>query len=108
MTDDKVSENLDPLQLILVKVIARAAIPLGEVQQVVGNRPKRIKAFNLFDGSHTLTEVARQSKVSKGNLSTATKRWIASGVMYRLGPGRDAKLVHVYPILTVIKRRPRR
>jgi hypothetical protein len=88
----------DPLQLILIKVIARAAVPLAEVQRVVGTRPKQIRAFNLLDGTLTLTDVAKKTGLGKPSLSRATQRWISAGVMYRLGPERAAKLLHVYPI----------
>lgn len=107
MGEDITSEP-DPLQLILIKVIARAAVPLAEVQRVVGTRPKQIRAFNLFDGTLGLTEVAKKAKLHKQSLSSATQRWISEGVIYRLGPGRTAKLLHVYPIPLPKKTRAKR
>lgn len=95
------------LMLTLVKVIARAAIPVEHVRKVVGNRPKQIRAYNLLDGSQSLSDVARKTKIEKGNLSKATQRWLSEGVMYRLGSGRDAKLLHAYPIAPIDSARSR-
>jgi hypothetical protein len=58
----------------LVQVIGRATIPPMEVLSVVGKRKKQIKAFNLCDGSRTLRNIARKSKINQGNLSRTTTR----------------------------------
>jgi hypothetical protein len=55
-----------------VQVIGRAAISPEEVLAVVGIQKKQIKAFNLFDGSRTVSEVTRKTKINQGNLSRTT------------------------------------
>jgi hypothetical protein len=81
-----------------VHVVGRAAIPTDEVRAVVGKRKNRIKAFNLFDGKHTLQEVAHQAKIDQGNLSRSAARWVDQGIAFWIGEGRDARLLHIYAI----------
>jgi hypothetical protein len=88
----------------LVQVIGRATIPPMEVLSVVGKRKKQIKAFNLCDGSRTLRDIARKSQINQGNLSRTTTRWLEQGILFRIGEGKAARFMHIYPV-TPVKRR---
>lgn len=92
------ADRIEELLGCLIKVVARAAIPEDKVREVVGSGAKQIKAFNLCDGTRSQLEVAKQSGLDQGNLSRTAVRWIQNGVMFSLGNGRDARLLHVYPI----------
>jgi len=81
-----------------VHVIGRVAVPPEEVRDVIGTGKNRIKAFNLCDGSHTLLEIARTTKINQGNLSRAASEWLANGIVFWLGEGKEARLLHMYPI----------
>jgi len=87
----------DLLRCIL-HVIGRAAIPATEIREAVGKGKNRIKAFNLFDGHHTVQEVARRTKIDAGNLSRAASKWVTHGIAFQLGEGKEARLLHVYAI----------
>ncbi|SRR6266480_3643050 len=82
----------------LVQVIGRAAIPPEEIISVIGKRKKQIKAFNLCDGTRTLGDIARKAKINQGNLSRTTARWVEQGILFRIGEGKAARLIHIYPI----------
>jgi len=82
----------------LIQVIARAAIPEERVRSIVATGRKQITAFNLCDGTRTLTEVARKARLDQGNFSRAATRWVQSGVAFRIGEGRDTRLLHIFPI----------
>ena len=83
----------------LLHTIARAAIPENDVRGVVAARSKnRVKAYNLFDGTRTIQEVAKSTKIDRGNLSKSASSWVKSGVLFWVGQGDDARLLHVYPI----------
>lgn len=82
----------------LLHVVGRAVIPADEIRAVVGKGKNRVKAFNLFDGGHTLQEVARKTRIDPGNLSRATANWVKSGIAFWVGEGDDSRLLHVYPI----------
>jgi hypothetical protein len=88
----------EDLLLCLVHVIGRAAIPVEEVQEVVGSGRNRIKAFNMFDGTRTLSQVARATKIDQGNLSRAVTDWIEHGIAFWVGQANDSRLLHVYPV----------
>jgi len=63
-----------------------------------GAGPKQVAAFNLCDGSRSQGDIAKVLKLDAGNFSRTVGRWIDEGVVFRLGDGREAKLLHVYPL----------
>jgi uncharacterized metal-binding protein len=82
----------------LMHVVGRVAIPTKEVRAIVDTGKNRVKAFNLFDGSHTIQEVANKTKIDQGNLSRAAARWVKQGIAFWIGKERDARLLHIYAI----------
>ena len=82
----------------LVHVIGRTAVPVDEVCEVVGTGKNRVKAFNMFDGGHGLSEVAHATKINQGNLSRAAGTWVEHGIAFWIGEGQEARLLHIYPI----------
>ncbi len=83
----------------LLHTIARATIPQDDVREIVAARSKnRVKAYNLFDGTRTIREVAKATKIDRGNLSRSASSWVKSGVLFWVGDGDDARLLHIYPI----------
>jgi hypothetical protein len=81
-----------------VQLIGRLAIPEQQVRGVVGAGKRRVSAYNLCDGQTALSEIARRAKIDQGNFSRAAKRWVQQGVVFWVGPGKDARLMHLYPI----------
>ena len=85
----------------ILSVTARAAFPPSDLAKLVvkGRNPKKqVAAFNLCDGTRTQGEVAKALKLDSGNFSRMLARWIASGIVLKLGDARDARLLHVYPL----------
>lgn len=82
----------------LVHVVGRTAISAKDVRAAIGRGKNRVKAFNLFDGSHTLQEVVRATHIDQGNLSRAATSWVKNGIAFWIGEGNDARLLHIYPI----------
>lgn len=91
-------ESTNQLFRILIQVIGRAAIPLATVQEVVGSGRKQITAFNLCDGTLTQSEVAQKTRIDQGQLSRTFTRWVQNGVAFWIGEGKEARLLHVFPI----------
>ena len=50
----------------LVHIVGRTAIPAKVVRAAVGTGKNRVKAFNLFDGSHTMQEWLERHILIKG------------------------------------------
>ena len=82
----------------LVQVIGRGAVPVDQAREIVGTGKKRVKAFNMFDGTRKLSDVARKTKINQGNLSRAVANWVENGIAFWIGEGTDARLLHLYPI----------
>jgi hypothetical protein len=85
----------------LLTVTARAVFPvekLAGIVQSVGAGEKQLAAYNLCDGNRKQAEIAKALSLDAGNFSRTVGRWIDAGIVFRLGEGRDATLMHVYPI----------
>ncbi len=81
-----------------LQVIARIGLPPEKIREVIGNRAKHIKAYNLCDGKNPLNHIAKKARIDQGNLSRTTRRWIEQGIMFSIGTGREARLLHIYPL----------
>jgi len=92
------NQRLEQLLECLIQVVARAAIHEEQVRDIVETGKKQLTAFNLCDGTRTLTEVARKARLDRGNLSRAASRWVQNGVAFWVGEDKDARLLHVYPL----------
>jgi hypothetical protein len=90
------------LQLLecLIHVVGRAAVSNADVREVVGAGAKQVQAFNLADGAHSQQQIAKATGLDQGNLSKTCARWVQSGVAFWVGEGKDAKLLHIYPLST--------
>jgi hypothetical protein len=82
----------------LVHIVGRSAIAPKDVRALVGDGKNRIKAFNLFNGELTIADVAHKTKIDQGNLSRAATAWVEYGIAFWIGRGKDARLLHIYPI----------
>jgi hypothetical protein len=94
----KPEEQMNQLLQILVQVIARATVPAATVREIVETGKKQIKAFNLCDGTLNQTDIGRKLKIDLGNFSRTVSRWVEQGIAFRLGEGKEAKILHIYPI----------
>jgi len=101
----KPEEQMNLLLQILVQVVARAAVPSSTVREIVGTGRKQVRAFNLCDGTLNQTDIRRKLKIDSGNFSRTVSRWVEQGIAFRLGEGREAKILHIYPLGKELKKR---
>lgn len=88
------------LQAIL-STVARQTFSEEKIGEIVLPRnagAKQLKAYNLCDGTMTQGEIAKKVKMDAGNFSRTVARWVDLGILFRLGEGREAKLLHVYSV----------
>lgn len=104
----KSSEQSDQLLRCLVHIIGRAAMPQEKVLEVVGPGVKQVEAFNLCDGTQSQKEVCKKTGIDAGNLSRTFARWVENGVAFWIGEGQAARLLHVYPLPTAAKAKPKK
>jgi len=102
------NERLESLLESLIKVIGRVAIPVDKVAEIVNTSPKLVRAFNLCDGTATQLDIAKKCGVDPGNFNRAISRWIESGVAFWIGSGKNARLLHIYPISIPTKKKEMR
>jgi len=92
------SQRIEQLLECMVHVIGRRAVPLEEVQKIVGKGDKQVKAFNLSDGARTQADVVKKAHINQSSLSSTSKRWVQNGVAFWIGESTDRRLLHIYPI----------
>ena len=90
-------DNGDLLRCLL-QVVGRGTVPEKKVREIVGKGKNRIKAYNLFDGKRTITDVSKKTAIDKGNLSRVASDWVENGIVFWIGEGDAARLLHLYPI----------
>jgi len=87
--------------LAILTTVGRSTFSVFDVFDLVdptGKSSKQVKAFNMADGTKTQSDICKTVKIDPGNFSKSLNKWIQEGVMFRLGSGRDAKLLHVFPL----------
>jgi len=94
----KSTEQTDQMLRCLMHIIGRAAMPLEKVYELIGSGKKQIAAFNLCDGTLSQSGVAKKAGIDPGNFSRTSARWVKNGIVFWVGEGNDAKLLHIYPI----------
>jgi len=95
------ANDSDAILRAILNVTARGHLPARKLVGIVvpsGSGEKQRQAYNLCDGTRSQAEIAKTLKLDQGNFSRTLGRWIDEGVVFRLGDGRDAKLLHVYPL----------
>ena len=90
-----------------IQVVGRLSIPPDNVREVVASTKKHLKAYNLCDGTLTLSEVAKKAGLDTGNFSRTSDRWVENGVVFRVKQGKEIRLLHLYPIPETIKAKPK-
>lgn len=94
----KLSEETDQLLRCLMHILGRASMPIKTVYDLVGRGDKQIQAFNLCDGSLSQSEVSKKAKIDQGQLSRTFTRWVENGIAFWIGEGKEARLLHIYPL----------
>lgn len=97
----------DALLRAILSVVARGAFPPAKIAEIVlskGAGPKQVQAYNLCDGTRGQADITKALKLDPGNFSRTVSRWVDSGIVFRLGEGREAKLLHAYPLSTDAKK----
>lgn len=92
------STKLEQLLECLIHVIGRTAISPSDVSKIVGTGRKQVTAFNLCDGSNSQKQISKKTGIDQGQLSRTFSRWVESGIAFWIGHGKEACLLHVYPI----------
>ncbi|MGH3691314.1 MAG: hypothetical protein ACRDT7_14245 [Microbacterium sp.] len=96
--------DTEELLRILIQLSGRREFPPETLREIVGDG-RNVNAYNLCDGTRTQAEVVKGAAVDQGQFSRTSARWVQEGVLFRLGSGRDVKLLHLHPLQD---ERPRR
>ncbi len=82
----------------LLEILGRSAIPPSQVRRIIGDGSKQLKAFNLCDGSNSLTDIAKKAQLDAGNLSRTLARWREHGIVFLIESAKGARYLRIYPL----------
>lgn len=82
----------------ILATVARQTFPPERLAELVGTGKKQLAAFNLLDGTKSQSEVAKQLSIDPASMSRTIARWIEAGIALRVGDGKEARVIHVYPL----------
>lgn len=91
----------EELLRFLIQLSARHVFPEDVLRQIIGSSERQVDAYNLCAGTRTQAEIAKASKLDQGQFSRTASRWAEAGVLFRVGTGRDVKLLHLYSLTAV-------
>lgn len=89
--------DTEELLRILIQLSGRQVFPEETLRGIVGSG-KAVEAYNLCDGSRTQAQVVKDAKLDQGQFSRTSSRWVQQGVLFKLGSGKDVKLLHLYEL----------
>lgn len=96
------ADRQEHLLRALISVTGRQAFPPDRLAELIApNRmknDKRVRAFNLCDGTRTQADISKQLKLDNGNFSRTVARWVTSGIVFKVAEGHQEFLLHVYPL----------
>lgn len=85
----------------ILATVARQTFSLEEILSHVAPRSgslKQIEAYNLCDGTRSVTQLAADTGLDRSNLRKSINRWTDAGIIIRIEEGQEIRPVHVYPI----------
>lgn len=85
----------------ILATVARQTFSLDDILSQVAPRTgsaKQVAAYNLCDGTRSVTQIATEAKIDKSNLRKSINRWIDAGIVIRIEDGQEVRPVHVYPV----------
>jgi hypothetical protein len=97
------TDNNEALLRAILRMVARQAFSATDLSDIVGSGEKQRRAYNMCDGTKTQGQIAKAIKLNDGNFSKTVSRWVDAGVLFRLGEGRETKLLHAYPLPKKVK-----
>lgn len=89
--------ELKDLIRALIGIGGRVVFPEETLLKIVAptkSSSKYLQAYNLFDGTRSQREIARQVGLDDGNLNKALQRWVNMGVIFKVGEN----MMHLYPL----------
>jgi hypothetical protein len=86
---------------VLISLIGRIVFPEDDMKKLIMKRKRKpenyIKAYNLCDGEHSLSDIAVSIGVAPGTLSPILSYWKSIGILY-IVENKGKKYKNLYQI----------
>ena len=85
----------------ILATVARQTFSLSDILSHVAPRSgseKQVVAYNLCDGTRSVTQIASEADLDRSNLRKSINRWVDAGIVVKIDDGQEVHPVHVYPI----------
>jgi hypothetical protein len=85
----------------IISLLGRLAFPNDQLVKLIAKgrgSEKLIQAYNLCNGQNDQTSICKKLNLNPGNFNRTVSRWEKAGIVFRFGPRKGQKLLHLYPI----------
>ena len=86
----------------LISLIGRMVFPEDQLKKIIMKKKRNpedyVRAYNLCDGNHTLSDVATSIKVTPGTLSPILAFWKSIGILYEVERNGKRFYKNLYPL----------
>lgn len=90
-----------PILRAILATVARQTFPPGALYKLVvpkAGAEQNVDAYNLCDGTRTVTDIAKELKIDAANLRKRILRWAEEGIVVRVEQDKATYPVHLYPL----------
>jgi hypothetical protein len=91
----------------ILATVARQTFSPARIVEIMGPSAgeKQRRAFNLCDGNNSQADIIKELGLDSSNFSKTLGRWVDEGIVIRVGEGREARPLHVYPLPEALVRK---
>lgn len=90
-----------PILRAILATISRQTFPPGALYKLVvpkAGAEQNVDAYNLCDGTRTVTDIAKELAIDAANLRKRILRWAEEGIVVRVEQDKSTYPVHLYPL----------
>jgi DNA-binding MarR family transcriptional regulator len=101
LTEDE-TEEVTRWKELIISLLGRIAFKNDELKNMVTKGSKKpekmMRAYNLCDGTTSVTEIARRAGVAQPSLTIAVDKWERSGIIFKKKKGQEVLPLRLFEI----------
>jgi len=102
MSEKEILEKISKQNELIISLLGRIAFKKDELRELVIKGSKRptaiLQAYNLCDGSLTVTEIANRVGVTQSAVTQAIDRWEKLGIIFKATERGAVYPIRLFPI----------
>lgn len=103
MEEGEALERIVKQNEFIISLLGRMAFEQNELKKLVTKGSKKptavIKAYNMCDGTRTITEIANYVGITQSAMTQAVDRWEKNGIIFKVKKGNEVLPLKVRTII---------